>query len=255
MSNIYCPQPPATKIFCASRAFHLLPLHKPVLAKTYLGTHPQMARIHSTAKLFMPTSSEARQDTMPISEAMRASSSSRPAQGLSKDRLSKPSHIEIDRSILKEKDLQSMKKLGYFNKVNMRLPRDETTLNPKKDKVIVYKSFFKARLWLSMYQLIAKILQRYEIYMHQLTPNAIVCLGVFIWAIPSQGGRTKLMLFAGFMIYIIGRKLRIRQRINPRTSCIITSDATTSCIAMIQLLRSSCNELSGMRIGRRKGFT
>lgn len=125
-----------------------------------------MARIHSIAKLFMPTSSEARQDTMPISEAMMALSSSRPAQGLSKDRPSKPSHFEIDRSILKEKDLQSMKKLGYFNKVNMRLPSDETTLNPKKDEVIVYKSFFKARLWLPMYQLIAKILQRYEVYMH-----------------------------------------------------------------------------------------
>jgi hypothetical protein len=52
-----------------------------------------------------------------------------------------------------------------------------------KDKVVVYMSFFKARLWLPMYKMIAKTLQRYEVYMHQLTPNVIVCLNAFIWAV------------------------------------------------------------------------
>jgi hypothetical protein len=53
-----------------------------------------MARIHSTAKLITPTSSEARQDIVSISEAMRALSTSKPAQGLHKDRSSKPRYIE-----------------------------------------------------------------------------------------------------------------------------------------------------------------
>jgi hypothetical protein len=53
-----------------------------------------------------------------------------------------------------KKDLQMMKKLGYFSdKVNVCLLGEETMLSPKKDKVVVYKSFFKARL-----RLIAKIL-------------------------------------------------------------------------------------------------
>jgi hypothetical protein len=64
-----------------------------------------MARIRSTAKLITPTFSKAQQDTVPISEAMRASSSPKPAKELPKDRPSKPNYIEIDRSILKEKDL------------------------------------------------------------------------------------------------------------------------------------------------------
>ena len=62
---------------------------------------------------------------MPISEAMRASSSLRPAKELARDSPLKPSYIEIGRSILKGKDLQTMKKLGYFNsKVNVRLLGD-----------------------------------------------------------------------------------------------------------------------------------
>ena len=111
----------------------------------------QMARIQTTAKLITPTSSKARQDTMSISEAMRASSSSRPAPELPKDRPSKPSYIEIVGSTLREKDLQSMKKLGYFrSKVNVRLPRNEASPMLGKDKVVVYKSFFKAGLQLRM---------------------------------------------------------------------------------------------------------
>lgn len=56
---------------------------------------------------------------MPISEAMRASSSFGPTKELSRDSPLKPSYIEISRSILIGKDLQTMKKLGYFNMVTV----------------------------------------------------------------------------------------------------------------------------------------
>jgi hypothetical protein len=35
--------------------------------------------------------------------------------------------------------------------------------------------------------MIGKVLKRFEIYLHQLTPNAIVRLSVYIWALRSQG--------------------------------------------------------------------
>jgi hypothetical protein len=67
------------------------------------------------------------------------------------DKPSKPSYIDIDHSTLREIDLQSMKKLGYFSsKVNVRLPRNEVNTMLGKDEVVVYKSFFKAGLWLPM---------------------------------------------------------------------------------------------------------
>jgi hypothetical protein len=117
-----------------------------------------MARIQTTTKLITPTFSEARQDTLPIFEAMRASSSSRPTAELPKDRPSKPSYIEIGSSTLREKDVQSMRRLGYFSsKVNMRLPGEETTPKLEKDEVVVYRSFFKAGLRLPMYKIIVKV--------------------------------------------------------------------------------------------------
>ena len=81
-----------------------------------------------------------------------------------------------------------MRRLGYFsNKVNVRVPGEETTPKPRKDEVVVYKSFFKEGLRLRMYKIIVKVLQRYEVFMHPLTPNAMVRLSVFIWAVRSQG--------------------------------------------------------------------
>jgi hypothetical protein len=98
-----------------------------------------------------------------------------------KDRLLKLSYIEIGRSTLKEKYLQSMRRLGYFSsRVNVRLPGEETTPMLGKDEVVVYKSFFKAGLRLPLYKMIAKVLWRYEVFLHQLTLNAMVRLSVFI---------------------------------------------------------------------------
>jgi hypothetical protein len=74
-----------------------------------------------------------------------------------------------------------MKRLGYFSRgVNVHLIGDETILNPGKDEVILYKSFLKAGLRLPMYKMISKALQHYDVYMHQLTRNAIVRLSIFI---------------------------------------------------------------------------
>jgi hypothetical protein len=123
-----------------------------------------MARICSTARLITVTSLEALQDTLPIFEAMKASYLVKPVEELSKDRPSKPIHIEIG-IILNEKDLETMKKLGYFsNKVNIWLPGEEATPNLKEYEVIFYRSFFKTGLLLLMYQLIARILQKYQAY-------------------------------------------------------------------------------------------
>jgi hypothetical protein len=52
---------------------------------------------------------------------------------------------------------------------------------------VVFKSFFRAGLRFPLNEMIGEVLDNYEIYLHQLTPNAIVRLSVFIWALRSQG--------------------------------------------------------------------
>jgi hypothetical protein len=58
---------------------------------------------------------------------------------------------------------------------------------PKEDEVVVFKSFFRVGLRFPLYDIIGEVLKKFDIYLHQLTPNAIVRLSVFIWALRSQG--------------------------------------------------------------------
>jgi hypothetical protein len=83
-----------------------------------------------------------------------------------------------------------MIKLGYFGEAEKTLipfRREETTPTPENDEVVVFRSFFRAGLRFPLNEMIGEVLENYEIYLHQLTPNSIVRLNVFIWALQSQG--------------------------------------------------------------------
>ena len=83
-----------------------------------------------------------------------------------------------------------MIKLGYFGEAEKKLIRfaeEETTLPLENDEVVVFRSFFRAGLRFPLNEIIGEVLENYEIYLHQLTPNPIVRLSVFIWALRSQG--------------------------------------------------------------------
>jgi hypothetical protein len=104
--------------------------------------------------------------------------------------LSKSSHIEFEKSIVKAEYLVLMKKLGYFGEHDDKLvqfAREEVIPEPRDDEVVVFKSFFRAGLRSPLYEMIGEVLKKFEIYLHQLTPNAIVRLSVYIWALRSQG--------------------------------------------------------------------
>jgi hypothetical protein len=103
---------------------------------------------------------------------------------------SKPSHLEFGKSTVSEADMPMMTKLGYFRDADKKLIRfggEKITPKPKNDEVVVFRSFFKAGLRFPLHGMIADVLENFEIYLHQLTPNAIVRLSVFIWALRSQG--------------------------------------------------------------------
>jgi hypothetical protein len=96
---------------------------------------------------------------------------------------SKPSHIEFGRSTVKDKDLDILKRLGNVGRKDdnmIRFAGDDIVLEPKNDEVVVFRSFFRARLCFPMYEMIAEVLERFEIYLHQLTPNTIIRLSVYI---------------------------------------------------------------------------
>jgi hypothetical protein len=103
---------------------------------------------------------------------------------------SKPSHLDFKKSTATEADVPMMMKLGYFGEAEKKLIRfagEEITPEPKNDEVVVIKSFFRVGLRFRLNEMIGEALDNYEIYLHQLTPNAIVRLSVFTWALRSQG--------------------------------------------------------------------
>jgi hypothetical protein len=95
----------------------------------------------------------------------------------------KPSHLKFGKSTVSEADMPMMTKLGYFREAEKKMIRfsgEEITPKPENDEVVVFRSFFKAGLRFPLHVMIADVLKFFEIYLHQLTPNAIVRHSVFI---------------------------------------------------------------------------
>jgi hypothetical protein len=102
----------------------------------------------------------------------------------------KPNHLEFKKSTVTEDDMPMMMKMGYFGEAERKLVRfagGEVIPKPKEDEVVVFKSFLRAGLWFPLNEMVGEVLKNFEIHLHQLTPNAIVRLSVFIWALRSQG--------------------------------------------------------------------
>jgi hypothetical protein len=174
-----------------------------------------MSRVRSTARVSHEGDEVEVTETAPISEVMRQSGlvSEEPvaegtptaeAEGITVGNgsgnedeedytiliLEKPSHLDFGRSTVTTDDMVIMKKLGYFGEAKSRLVRfagEEVVPEPKDDEVIVFKSFFRAGLRFPLYDMIGEVLKNCEIYLHQLTPNTIVRLSVYIWALRIQG--------------------------------------------------------------------
>jgi hypothetical protein len=167
-----------------------------------------MARVRSTARVTRDGEEAEAAETALISEVMKRSRLVVPEdvsdegalaaeaeqvgveEGESEDDYSalpsKPSHPEFGRSTVTEDDMPKLMKLGYFSEAKKKLIRfggEEITPKPEKDEVVVFKSFFKAGLRFPLNEMIADVLEKFGIYLHQLTPNAIVMLSVYIWAL------------------------------------------------------------------------
>jgi hypothetical protein len=174
-----------------------------------------MARVRSTARVTRDGEEAEATETVPISEVMKQSRLVVTEGTIDEDAHTaeaeevdieeenadeeedyntlvpaKPNHLDFEKSTVSEADVPMMMKLGYFGEIEKKLLRfvgEETTPEPKNDEVVAFKSVFKAGLRFPLHEMIGEVLNNYEIYLHQLTPNAIVRLSIFIWALRSQG--------------------------------------------------------------------
>jgi hypothetical protein len=143
-----------------------------------------------------------------------------------------------------------MMKLGYFGEAESKLVRfagEETTPVLKKDEVVVFKSFFRAGLRFPLNEMIGEVLKNFEIYLHQLTPNTIVRLNIFIWTLRSQGMSPMPKLSAACT------SCTIRQRPGQMVFKKILV-VTILRIARIRRHQSSATTQSGRLTGKMNGF-
>jgi hypothetical protein len=150
-----------------------------------------MARVRSTARVTRDGEEAEAAETALISEVMKRSGLVVPEDIFDEGApAAEAKQIVAEEGESTEDDMPKLMKLGYFSEAKKELIRfggEEITPKPEKDEVVVFKSFFKAGLRFPLNEMIADVLKKFGIYLHQLTPNAIVRLSIYIWALRSQG--------------------------------------------------------------------
>jgi hypothetical protein len=107
-----------------------------------------------------------------------------------------PGHtVEFGVSRISSVRVQDMQQLGYFGNGVGRVPRAEEIPEPEGE-IVVFEAFFTAGLRLPAHRFVVEVLQRFEVQIHQLTPNVVVALAKYVWAVTSYGGQPSVEVFA-----------------------------------------------------------
>jgi hypothetical protein len=105
----------------------------------------------------------------------------------SKDWPWRPSHSIFGKSTIKQSHLENMRG-RYFRDISIvRAGGDNNVPTPEENEVVIYRSFFKAGLRFPLSKFVVEVLKTYQIFLHQITLEAIIRMGIFVWAVRSQG--------------------------------------------------------------------
>jgi hypothetical protein len=105
----------------------------------------------------------------------------------SEDRPWRPSHTVFRKSTIKQSHLDNMRGRYFRDMSIVRAGGDNTAPAPEENEVVIYRSFFKAGLRFPLSKFVVEVLKIYQIFLHQITPEAIIRMGIFVWAMRSQG--------------------------------------------------------------------
>jgi hypothetical protein len=106
----------------------------------------------------------------------------------SEDRPWRPSHAVFGKSSIKENHLVNMRGRYFRDLSVVRADEGEKTCpTPEENEVVIFRSFLKAGLRFPLSSFVVEVLKTFEIYLHQLIPEAIIRMNIFVWALRSQG--------------------------------------------------------------------
>jgi hypothetical protein len=105
----------------------------------------------------------------------------------SEDRSWRPSHTIFGRSTIKQSHIDTMRGRYFHDMSIVRVGGDSTAPTPEDNEVVIYRSFLKAGLRFTLSKFVVEVLKIFQIFLHQITPEAIIRMGIFVWAVRSQG--------------------------------------------------------------------
>jgi hypothetical protein len=105
----------------------------------------------------------------------------------SEDRPWRPSHAVFGKSTIKQSHLDNMRGRYFRDMSIMRADVDRAVPAPEENEVVIFQSFFKAGLRFPLSRFVVEVLKTYLIFLHQITPEAVISMGIFVWAVRSQG--------------------------------------------------------------------
>jgi hypothetical protein len=104
-----------------------------------------------------------------------------------KDRPWRPSHVVFGKSSVKQGQIEAMKD-RYFRNISIVRAGGESTIPlPEANEVVVFRSLMKAGLHFPQHKMLVEVFKTFKIYLHSLILEALIKVGVFIWAMRSQG--------------------------------------------------------------------
>jgi hypothetical protein len=136
--------------------------------------------------------------------------------------------------------VQDMQQLGYFGGVVARVPGTEEVPEPEGE-LVVFEAFFTASLRLSAHRFVGEVLRRFNVQVHQLTPNAVVALAKYVWATTSYDGQPSVEVFAKYYC-LHWQKRKIGNKIAQFGSCMFTPKTGKTSMEVVELVPSARNK-------------
>jgi hypothetical protein len=152
-----------------------------------------------------------------------------------------PGHtVEFGVSRISSAHVQDMQQLGYFGNGVGRVPGAEEIPEPEGE-LVVFEAFFISGLRLPAHRFVVEVLQRFDVQVHQLTPNVMVALAKYVWVVTSYDGQPSMEVFAkNYCLH--WQKRKIGNKIAQFGSCTFTPRTGKTSAEVVELVPCARNK-------------
>jgi hypothetical protein len=163
----------------------------------------------------------------------------------SEDRLWQPSHTIFGKSSNKQSHVDAMRGRYFCDMTIVRVAGDNTAHVPEANEVVICRSFLKAGLRFPLSRFLVEVLKTFQIFLHQLMPEGIIRMGLFVWAVRSQGLEPSAKSFCSMHELLYKTKATGKEQYHNNFDCLLD---------LMQAIQFPHSERDGLEPGWKSGF-